>query len=121
MSRSFGGTRLTTIPPIAISPSDDFLESGDHSQERGLAAPGRADEHAEFAIGDRDVDTANHVRGPEMLVDGPDADACHRLPSLVPSLRPARAGRDDVVGPPGREPGDDILRRLAPQLALGLN
>ena len=44
--------RFTTVPPIEISPLADFLEPGDHPQQRRLAAAGRADEHAELAVGD---------------------------------------------------------------------
>src|SRR5690606_59058 len=38
-----------------------------------------------------------------------------------PELRLARAADDDVLGPPGGEPRNDVLRRLPPQLALGLD
>ena len=52
MSRSFGGRSVTTRSPIEISPVGDLLEAGDHAQQRGLAAAGRADEHHELAVAD---------------------------------------------------------------------
>ena len=55
MSRSLGGTVLTTLPPIAISPDGDVLEPRQHAQQGGLAAARRADQHHELAIGDVDT------------------------------------------------------------------
>ena len=40
-------------------PAGDFLEPGDHPQQRGLAATGRADEHHEFAIVNGEIDIVN--------------------------------------------------------------
>jgi hypothetical protein len=51
MSRSAARASLTTLPPISDGRPGDRLQPGDHAQQRGLAAAGRADEHHEFAIG----------------------------------------------------------------------
>ena len=56
MSRSAGSIWLTMRPPISISPDGDGLEARDHAQQRGLAAAGRADQHAELAVADLEVD-----------------------------------------------------------------
>ena len=56
MSRSAGSTWLTMRPPMSISPRGDGLEPGDHAQQRRLAAAGGADQHAELAVADLEVD-----------------------------------------------------------------
>jgi hypothetical protein len=74
--------------PDRDRPVRDFLEAGDHSQERRLSAARRADEHHEFAVCHRQRD----------VVDGPDSarellrhmfelDRCHAKPAV--SSRPA--------------------------------
>ena len=62
MSRSFGGTLLTTRSPMRISPAGDVLQPGDHAQQGGFAAAGRADQHDEFAVVDVDVDAVHDLR-----------------------------------------------------------
>jgi hypothetical protein len=42
-------------------------EAGDELEQRGLAAPGRADEADEFALGDREVDLLQHRRAAPVL------------------------------------------------------
>ena len=128
MSRSFGGTRLTTRAADRDLALGDLLEPGDHPQQRRLAAAGRADQHAELAVGDRDVDAADHVRRAEVLLHRPNVDGRHRLrlPRIVSLTLATVTGarvpaRDDVVRPARRKPGDDVLRRLAPQLLLRLD
>ena len=108
----------------------DFLEARDHAQQRRLAAAGRADQHAELAVGNVDVDAANHLRRAEVLLHCLDAYRCHLPPS--PQLSAAASANgysrsrrvpfdDDIIGPPGLDPGHDVLCRLAPQLDLGLH
>ena len=54
---ALGGAEL--VDPLARDPElarGDRLEPGDHPQQGRLAAARRADEHAELAVGDREVD-----------------------------------------------------------------
>ena len=73
----------------------DFLQAGDHPQQRGLAAAGRPDEHAELAVGDRDVDATDHVGRTEPLLDAGDLHRGHGTPPkpVLVSRRAPRAIR----------------------------
>jgi hypothetical protein len=75
----YGVDRPVTDPDDARG---HLLEAGDHAQERGLAAPGRADEHHQIAVLDRQVD-GPHRLGPVRI----------HLPHLV---------ERDVAHPGGR-------------------
>ena len=77
MSRSFGGTSLTSRPSIWISPSLTRLESRDHREQRRLAAAGRADEHDELARSRLEVDALQHLDGAEALAQARDGQRCH--------------------------------------------
>ena len=55
----------------------DLLEAGDHPQQRGLAAAGRADEDGEGAVVDREVDAVDHFERLEALPDVPEFDRRH--------------------------------------------
>ncbi len=79
MSRSLGGIAIDDLAADRDFALRDLLEPGDHPQQRGLAAPGGADQHAELAVGDVDVHAADHVRRPEVLVHLADDDAGHAL------------------------------------------
>jgi hypothetical protein len=57
----------------------DFLQPGDHAQKGRLAATRRSDQHAELAVGDFDVDAADHVRRSEILAHLADAYCRHYL------------------------------------------
>jgi len=59
MSRSLGGTSLTTSPPIADVAVADLLETGDHAQGRALAAARRPDQDDELLVGDVEIDAAD--------------------------------------------------------------
>ena len=61
MSRSFGGTLLTTRSPMRISPAGDVLQPGDHAQQGRLAAARRADQHDELAVVDGEVDAVDDL------------------------------------------------------------
>ena len=63
MSRAFGGRSFTTSSPTRTVPPVISSRPGDHAQRARLAAPGRADEDDELAVGDLEVE----------LVDGPRA------------------------------------------------
>ena len=67
MSRSFGATLFTTRPPMAISPALMFSRPGDHAQQGGFAAAGRADQDDELAIIDLDADAVQDFGGAEGL------------------------------------------------------
>jgi hypothetical protein len=48
----------------------DFLESGDHAQQCGLAAARRADEHQELPGLDVEIDAVDHLHIAIGLADG---------------------------------------------------
>jgi hypothetical protein len=58
----------------------DVLQSRDHPQQRGLAAPGRADQHDEFAIGDLDIHVMDYMDRAKGFADAVD---CHRRHSVL--------------------------------------
>ena len=113
MSRSFGGSVLTTRSPMAISPRGDVLEPGDHAQQRGLAAAGRADEHHELTVGDVDADAVQNLDRTERLAHVADIDGRHSSPRFflllrawsacgpvtLPTLRPERACNGHAAAP----------------------
>ena len=57
-----GGTSFTSRPSMKSSPRGDLLQPGDHPQQRGLAAAGRADEDDELAVGDVEVEFADDLQ-----------------------------------------------------------
>ena len=59
MSRSFGGTSLTTCAADRDLAAGDLLEPGDHAQRRALAAARRADQDDELLVDDVEVDAAD--------------------------------------------------------------
>jgi hypothetical protein len=74
----------------------NLLEPGDHPQQRRLAAARRTDQHAELAVGDRDVDAADHVRRSEVFLYAGDGHLrhCASTPGIVVVVRArSRAGR----------------------------
>jgi len=52
----------------------DVFQARDHAQQGRLAAPGRSDQHDEFAVADGDIDAVNDLRRPERLLDVADSD-----------------------------------------------
>ncbi len=60
-------------------PGRDALEPGDHAQQRGLAASGRADEDHELAGFDGKVDALDDFEGAERLADGVEGEVGHLL------------------------------------------
>ena len=60
------------------------LEAGDHAQKRGLAAAGRAEQGAELAAVDRQVEILDRLDRPETLLDAAQFDFDH-VPTLQPS------------------------------------
>ncbi len=63
------------------------FEAGDHAQERGLAAAGRADEDDELARFDLEIDAVDDLHRAEALDHLPQLEAGHQpfLPAIVGS------------------------------------
>ena len=68
MSRSFGGTRLTTVPPIAISPSLISSSPAIIRSSVDLPQPDGPTSTQNSPSAIVDVDAADHVRRAEVLV-----------------------------------------------------
>jgi hypothetical protein len=64
----------------------DFLQARDHAQQRRLAATRRPDQHAEFAVRDRDVHAVDDAGGAERLEHAFEIDCCHGYLPAVHSL-----------------------------------
>ena len=88
MSRSFGGTSLTTRPPIAISPSVISSSPAIIRSRVDLPQPDGPDEHDELAVGDVDVDAVDDLGAAEPLLHAADLDRRH---SRASSCRSAAA------------------------------
>ena len=73
-----------------------FLEPGHHPQQGGLAAARRADEHAEFAIIDGQINAVNDLNVTVTLDHIVEGDAAHFLILSVLSY-PADIVRDRIV------------------------
>ena len=69
---------------MRISPLGDALEAGDHAQEGGLAAAGRADQGQELAVADLEVDALDDGSSGELLDHAAHPDIRHPTPlSLI--------------------------------------
>ena len=79
MLRSRGGTPSIGSPSMAIEPPSLSSRPGDGAQERGLAAAGGADEDAELAFGDVEVDAAQGVDLAVVFLQAADGQARHPL------------------------------------------
>src|SRR5262249_11589032 len=58
-------------------PGVGVLEPGDHAKDRGLAAPGWAEQHQELAVGNPEGDVADGLDLAETLHQVLDQDLCH--------------------------------------------
>src|SRR2546427_10933152 len=58
------------------------LQPRDHAKQRGLAAPGRAEQHQELALPNREVHVVDRVELPESFAQVPNLDAGHLLWAL---------------------------------------
>ena len=101
--------RSTSTPSAVISsPLDedpagiDRLEQVDAAQERGLAAPRRADEADDLVLGDVEVDAAQDLQLAEGLVEPLDRERRRRVRRRSPGTR--RAARPVARDQPVREP-----------------
>ena len=77
MSRSFGGTLLTTRPPIAISPPVMFSSPAIMRSSVDLPQPEGPTSIDELAVRDVDRHPVQHLRGAERLADVADVDCRH--------------------------------------------
>src|SRR4051812_7076880 len=113
MSRSFGATRLTTRPPMAISPF--VISSRPAIMRSNVDLP-----QPEGPTSTQNSPSSMVMSTPRMTCVDPNHFS---TPVMVTAAMSgfARAARDDILGPAGGEPGDDVLRRLAPQLLLGFD
>ena len=68
MSRSFGGTALTTRSSMEIVPPLMPSEPGDHPERGRLPAPRRPDEHDELAVLDVEVELGDGERSVRVLL-----------------------------------------------------
>ena len=70
-----------------------FLEPGDHAQQRRLPASGRADQHHELAVPDRQADVVDGQEAvPVHLRDAVDLDRGHQRVAVIRSEPPEAAG-----------------------------
>ena len=118
MSRSFGGTWVTSRSPMWIVPVVDRLQPGEHPQRRRLAAPRRPDEHQELAVVDLQVEVVDGgvVEPAVGARRSGERDGGHRLgqyphatspcPQWTAASGPVR--KDERAGP-----GPEAARRLA--------
>ena len=74
-------------PPVADADlaGADLLEPGDHPKRRRLAAAGRADEHHELLVGDREIDPGDGDHVPEPLGEPANVDRGHPSLPLAPA------------------------------------
>ena len=77
ISRSEGGVSVHAPAVDQDVAGGGVLEPGDDPQQRGLAAAGRADEDAELAVGDLEVDALDHVDRTEGLGDSCEVERAH--------------------------------------------
>ena len=63
MLRSEGGNAFDDLAGDLEFAAADFLEAGDHPQQRGLAAAGWSDKHDELAAVDLDVHAMDDLDG----------------------------------------------------------
>ena len=100
-----GGTAAMSWPSIRIRPAVGRLEAGQHAQQRGLAAAGRAQQREELALVDVEADIVDRVDVAELLGDVLDPDerlGVRVLPGLDPAaLVAARRGAERAVAVPG--------------------
>src|SRR5262252_3298342 len=128
MSRSLGGTRLTTLSPIAISPP--LISSRPAIMRSSVDLP-----QPDGPTSTQNSPSAMSTSTPritcvepkclctELIVTAATALLLHgRKPGrvILSRRRLPRSLYYNVVGPPCLEPADDVLRCLAPQLDLGL-
>ena len=89
MSRSCGGSAVTSRSPISTRPAGRRLQPGDHAERGALAAPRRPHQHHELAVGDLDVEPpGGDVAVGIGLLDALEPHRCHGYPFTAPAVRP---------------------------------
>src|SRR5437016_8049463 len=120
MSRSFGLTRLTTVPPIAISPAEISSRPAIMRSSVDLPQPDgpTSTQNSPFAMS---------MSTPRITCVDPNhfstaaiVTAAIQFPSGIRSWR-TRSYCDGIVGTSTAEPAHDILHGLVPQLFLGFD
>ena len=81
--RLAAGTSLTRSPSMMDLAAGDLLEPGDHAEQRGLSAAGRADEDDELAVLDAKVEAVDHLDRAEALDHAAKFEARHHATSLA--------------------------------------
>jgi hypothetical protein len=82
---ALGGRQMRHVGPADLhGPIRNGFQPGDHAQERGLAAAGRAKQRAERAVCDRKIEIADDFHGAETLADALQFNRCH-FPFLGPT------------------------------------
>src|SRR5258706_6673693 len=119
MSRSLGGTRFTTLPPIAISPS--VISSRPAIMRKRVDLP-----QPDGPTSTQTSPSALSTSTPRITWVVPKCLWTVRIatPAKAPPLslrRPPRTLDHDVVRATGREPGDDVLRGFPPQIDFRLH
>src|SRR6266516_4212749 len=119
MSRCLGGTRFTTLPPIALSPS--VISSSPAIMRKRVDLP-----QPDGPTSTQNSPSAMSTSTPRITCVEPKCLWTVRIATPAkappPSLRrPPRALDHDIVRAPGRKPGDDVLRGFAPQINFRLH
>src|SRR5260370_4503366 len=96
----WGRLDLVDDPPADVDvAAGDGLEACDHPQQRGLAAAGGADQHAELAVADLEVDALDGLEAAGVgLADVAEGDISHETLSAPFAL----AGEGRGGGQPAR-------------------
>ena len=130
-----GRHALTTLPPIAISPSVISSSPAIMRSSVDLPQPDGPTSTQNSPSAIVDVDAADHLRRAEPLVDGGDVHRGHLTPPRPCDLLRAMPGlvhrvvghgflvplHDRIVRPAGAAPRHEVLRGLAPQFPLRLD
>src|SRR5262245_46093641 len=110
MSRSFGGTRLTTRSPMTISPL--VISSSPAIMRRSVDLP-----QPDGPTSTQNSPSAIATSTPRMTcVDPNHFSTLLMVTAAICSARLSGTPGDDVVGLAAGKPANDVLRRLPPQL-----
>ena len=93
----------------------DFFEPGDQSQQGGLAATGRADEHHELAIADFQVDALDDLAAVEAFLQVVNLQVCHVRFLCCSSL----FDRDAYFTAPNDRPRTNCFWLIQPKTRMG--